>query len=177
MQIVVVESPAKAKTINKYLGPGYQVIASFGHVRDLPPKDGSVDPDQGFDKRQPGGWAYNTLPYIEEQTIHDLGLELQIIFNKGAVMILPTGVNKATGLCAALEKLGISRHNVVGVGDAENDEAFLKMCEASAAVDNALEVVKKQVHVVTQGARGEGVTEIIDRLLADDLATIQVQPA
>jgi len=49
MQIVVVESPAKAKTINKYLGPGYKVIASFGHVRDLPPKDGSVRPDDDFD--------------------------------------------------------------------------------------------------------------------------------
>src|SRR5215510_15740888 len=48
MQIVVVESPAKAKTLNKYLGPGYQVIASFGHVRDLPPKDGSVRPDDDF---------------------------------------------------------------------------------------------------------------------------------
>ena len=49
MQIVVVESPAKAKTINKYLGPGFKVIASFGHVRDLPPKDGSVRPDDDFD--------------------------------------------------------------------------------------------------------------------------------
>src|SRR5499426_636830 len=48
MDVVVVESPAKAKTINKYLGPGYQVLASFGHVRDLPPKDGSVDPDANF---------------------------------------------------------------------------------------------------------------------------------
>jgi DNA topoisomerase-1 len=48
MNIVVVESPAKAKTINKYLGPGYEVLASFGHVRDLPPKDGSVDPEADF---------------------------------------------------------------------------------------------------------------------------------
>ena len=48
MKIVVVESPAKAKTINKYLGSGYEVLASFGHVRDLPPKDGSVDPDHDF---------------------------------------------------------------------------------------------------------------------------------
>ena len=48
MNIVVVELPAKAKTINKYLGPGYEVLASFGHVRDLPPKDGSVDPEQRF---------------------------------------------------------------------------------------------------------------------------------
>ena len=48
MKVVVVESPAKAKTINKYLGKGYEVLASFGHVRDLPPKDGSVDPDADF---------------------------------------------------------------------------------------------------------------------------------
>ena len=49
MNVVVVESPAKAKTINKYLGPGYKVLASFGHVRDLPAKDGSVLPDQDFE--------------------------------------------------------------------------------------------------------------------------------
>jgi DNA topoisomerase-1 len=48
MKVVVVESPAKAKTINKYLGPGYEVLASFGHIRDLPAKDGSVDPDNDF---------------------------------------------------------------------------------------------------------------------------------
>src|SRR3974390_93979 len=48
MNIVVVESPAKAKTINKYLGPGYEVLASFGHIRDLPAKDGSVDPEHDF---------------------------------------------------------------------------------------------------------------------------------
>ncbi len=48
MKVVVVESPAKAKTINKYLGSGYEVLASFGHVRDLPAKDGSVDPDNDF---------------------------------------------------------------------------------------------------------------------------------
>ncbi len=51
MPVVVVESPAKAKTINKYLGPGYTVLASYGHVRDLPPKDGSVDTENDFDMK------------------------------------------------------------------------------------------------------------------------------
>ncbi len=51
MPVVVVESPAKAKTINKYLGDDYTVLASYGHVRDLPPKDGSVDPEHGFDMK------------------------------------------------------------------------------------------------------------------------------
>ena len=49
MPVVVVESPAKAKKINGYLGPAYTVLASYGHVRDLPPKDGSVDTENGFD--------------------------------------------------------------------------------------------------------------------------------
>ena len=48
MDLVIVESPAKAKTINKYLGSNYQVLASYGHVRDLPAKDGSVLPDEEF---------------------------------------------------------------------------------------------------------------------------------
>ena len=61
MNVVIVESPAKAKTINKYLGTDYEVLASFGHVRDLPAKDGSVDPDDDFaddlGRRRQGGQA------------------------------------------------------------------------------------------------------------------------
>src|SRR5690348_10488455 len=76
------------------------------------------------------------------ETIKDLGLELQVIFNKGAVMILPAGVNKATGLAAALGRMGLSPHNAVGIGDAENDHALLALCECGVAVANALPTLK-----------------------------------
>jgi HAD superfamily hydrolase (TIGR01484 family) len=81
-------------------------------------------------------------------TIRDLGLELDVILNKGAVMILPSGVNKGTGLEAALKELQLSAHNVVGVGDAENDHAFLQICECSVAVGNALSSIKERVDLV-----------------------------
>jgi hydroxymethylpyrimidine pyrophosphatase-like HAD family hydrolase len=104
--------------------------------------------------------------------IRSLGLELQVIFNKGAVMVLPSGVNKASGLDAALAELGLSPHNVVGVGDAENDHAFLARCECAVAVDNAIPSLKEHADWVTAGQRGAGVTELIEGLLADDLARL-----
>lgn len=102
-------------------------------------------------------------------TIRDLGLELQVIFNKGAVMVLPAGVNKAFGLRAALDELSLSAHNAVGVGDAENDHAFLSICECSVAVANALPAVKEKADIVTRGDHGKGVAELIDEMIADDL--------
>lgn len=105
-------------------------------------------------------------------TIRELGLELQIIFNKGAVMVLPAGVDKESGLRAALEDLDIAPLNCVGVGDAENDIAFLNLCGMPVAVANALDSVKANAALVTQGARGAGVAELIDRVLATDLAEI-----
>ena len=105
------------------------------------------------------------------ETIRDLGLELQVIFNKGAVMVLPSGMNKAVGLQAALEALDISVHNTVGVGDAENDHAFLKICECSAAVANALPAVKETADIVLAADHGAGVTELIREILTDDLAS------
>jgi hypothetical protein len=107
------------------------------------------------------------------KTIHELGLELQLIFNKGAVMVLPSGVNKAFGLKAALAELSLSPHNVVGVGDAENDHAFLSSCECSVAVANALPRVKETADFVTQADHGAGVIELIDQLLADDLVKLE----
>jgi len=102
--------------------------------------------------------------------IRDLGLDLQVIFNKGSVMVLPSGVNKGTALKAALDELGISVDRVVSVGDAENDLPFLRMSGCSVAVANALSSVKEQSDIVLDTARGEGVTDLINRLLSDDLS-------
>jgi hydroxymethylpyrimidine pyrophosphatase-like HAD family hydrolase len=105
--------------------------------------------------------------------IHTLGLELQIIFNKGAVMILPTGVNKATGLKAALKEMSLSSHNVIGVGDAENDHAFMESCERAVAVANALPALKEKADLVTRAPHGAGVAEVIEELLRDDLRELE----
>jgi hydroxymethylpyrimidine pyrophosphatase-like HAD family hydrolase len=120
------------------------------------------------------GIMATSVPYetLTLEIIRDMSLELQIIFNKGAVMVLPTGVNKASGLRAALARLGFSAHNAVGMGDAENDEAFLKLCEKSVAVDNALETVKKQADVVVRGVASAGVIEVIERLIVNDLQDV-----
>jgi HAD superfamily hydrolase (TIGR01484 family) len=104
-----------------------------------------------------------------QEAIHELGLGWHIIFNKGNAMALPSSVTKATGLRVALDELGMSHHNVVGIGDAENDHAFLEMCECAVAVANALPAVQKRADITTEGERSAGVIEIIEQLLADDL--------
>jgi hypothetical protein len=106
------------------------------------------------------------------EAIRDLGLELHVVFNKGAVMVLPSGVNKATGLKVALETLRLSHHNVVGVGDAENDHAFLTLCELAAVVSNALPALKDEADIVTKGDHGDGVSELCGMLLHDDLRSL-----
>jgi len=91
-------------------------------------------------------------------------------------MVLPASVNKMTGLGAALAELKLSRHNVVGVGDAENDHAFLNCCECSVAVANAIPAIKERVDLVTNGERGAGVVELIDRVLDDELRSLPMIP-
>ncbi len=112
-------------------------------------------------------WTPHETTVLE--VIRELGLELQLIFNKGAVMVLPAGQNKATGLAAALKEMKLSPHNVAAIGDAENDHAFLKLCECSVATANALPMVKESVDFVTGGINGAGVSELIDELIRNDL--------
>jgi hydroxymethylpyrimidine pyrophosphatase-like HAD family hydrolase len=102
--------------------------------------------------------------------IKEMGLDLSIIFNKGAVMILPTGVDKASGLKAAFAALNVPASETIGFGDAENDLPFLKLCGFSVALANALDSVKATADWTTQAARGAGVSELIEQYLATEKA-------
>ena len=105
------------------------------------------------------------------ETIRDLGLDLRIIFNKGGVMVLPDRIDKATGLKVAAAELGVPLSAVVGVGDAENDHAFLETCGCSAAVANALPALKETASIVLDGCAGEGVIELVGRIWGSELRT------
>jgi hydroxymethylpyrimidine pyrophosphatase-like HAD family hydrolase len=100
-----------------------------------------------------------------EATIQAMGLDLRVIPNKRALMVLPPGVDKASGLVAALLELGLTPDDAVAVGDAENDLAMLEACGFSAAVANALPTVKERVNLVTRGDHGAGVAELIEGLV------------
>jgi len=117
-------------------------------------------------------WEPNQTAVLE--AIRDLALELHIVFNKGAVMVLPGNVNKAWGLKRALKPLCLSPHNVVGIGDAENDQAFLGACGCAVAVENALPSVKARADFVVAD-HGAGVIELARLLTETDLRTPELR--
>jgi hydroxymethylpyrimidine pyrophosphatase-like HAD family hydrolase len=101
-----------------------------------------------------------------------LGLEHHVIFNKGAVMVLPPGMNKASGLRVALAELGLSPRNSVACGDGENDHALLELSEYSVATANAVQPLKDAADRVTRETHGDGVLEIVADLIESDLAKL-----
>ena len=107
------------------------------------------------------------------RVIQEMGLELHVIFNRAAVIVVPAGINKASGLEYALRKLGLSRHEVVGVGDSENDHSFLQRCECAATVANAVPSIQKIAALVTKGRNGAGLVELVDELIATDLSRME----
>src|SRR5262245_44698877 len=98
--------------------------------------------------------------------ISELGLACHIVLNKHAVMALPVGVTKATGLAVALREMGETELETCGIGDAENDLPFLDSCGLAVAVANALDSVKRIADVVTEAGHGAGVAEFVARLIA-----------
>jgi phosphoglycolate phosphatase (TIGR01487 family) len=100
--------------------------------------------------------AANVLSIIQR-----LRLKMQVILNKDSAMVLPAGVNKASGMTAAANRLGVKLDEIVGVGDAENDHEFLRICGFGVAVANALDALKAEADLVTTLPNGAGVTELI----------------
>ena len=104
--------------------------------------------------------------------IRDTGVERTLVFNKGALMLLPGGVTKGTGLDAALTVLALSAHNMVGIGDAENDHAFLAMSECAVAVADAIPALRERADYVTRAPGPRGVIEFLHEHLVNDLAAL-----
>lgn len=107
-----------------------------------------------------------------QEEIHRLGLECQLVYNRDAVMILPAGVSKGSGLLEALAALGVSHHNTIAVGDAENDHSLLSACEFGAAVADSVEGLRRHADLVLEQPDGEGVIALLDRLARADDASL-----
>jgi hydroxymethylpyrimidine pyrophosphatase-like HAD family hydrolase len=110
------------------------------------------------------------------RTIHEMGLDLQIVFNKHSVMVLPATVNKATGLSVALDEFGETAEATVAVGDAENDLVMFGLAGCGVAVGNALSSVKERADLVMAGRAGDGVRELIGAIVENDLS-VALAPA
>ena len=104
--------------------------------------------------------------------IRETGVERTLVFNKGALMLLPGGVTKGTGLLAALAMMELSPHNTVAIGDAENDHAFLSLAECAVAVADAIPALRERADYVTRGGAGVGVVEFIETHILHDLVQL-----
>jgi hydroxymethylpyrimidine pyrophosphatase-like HAD family hydrolase len=113
--------------------------------------------------------TWDPFEAVVVRTIHEMELDLQIVFNKHSVMVLPASVNKATGLSTALDVLGETAEATVAVGDAENDLVMLRMVGCGVAVANALASVKNRADLVMDEPAGAGVRQLIHEIVVDDL--------
>ena len=113
-------------------------------------------------------------PFAEAalSAIRETGVERTLVFNKDALMLLPGGVTKGTGLAAVLGALELSPHNMVGIGDAENDHAFLAMSECAVAVSDAVPALRERADYVTRAPAARGVVEFIEEHVLRDLVDI-----
>ena len=98
---------------------------------------------------------------VAVEALAEAGLDHQVVHNRGAAMILPAGATKGSGLAVALDELGLSPHNVVAVGDAENDLSLLRAAEVGAAVADAVPSVAEHSDLVLDAPDGRGVAELL----------------
>lgn len=160
----------------------YTPATGLQHLLGEPPSDAFVD-----DLRDRDVWPLSVGQVIvatwhpHEHAVLDAisrhGLELNVIFNRSAVMVLPPDITKASGLAVALRELRRSARNTICAGDAENDQSMFHMCERSVAVANAIPSVQAHADLVTHSQNGSGVVELVDRLLATDLCELDTSPS
>ena len=101
------------------------------------------------------------VEHVVLDEVRRLGLDCQLVRNRSELMVLPAGVSKGTGLVEALDELGLSAHNTIAVGDAENDHSLLEVAEIGVAVDNAVESLKHHADLVLDLPDGAGVAELL----------------
>lgn len=158
------------------LGMFDMVVAENGSLLHLPPANATFElgaaPPPAFSAAldrwgvpyTPGRImiaSYRSYEQPVRAAMTELDLQRDIILNKNDLMVLPPGVDKASGLQAGLERLGIAAAAVVGIGDAENDLALFRAVGLRVAVGNALDVLKAQADLVMQAPNGAGVTEFV----------------
>jgi hydroxymethylpyrimidine pyrophosphatase-like HAD family hydrolase len=95
------------------------------------------------------------------EVVRELGLDCRLVRNRGELMVLPAGVTKGTGLLQALGELGLSPHNAIGVGDAENDHSLLDACEVGVAVANAVDALRAHADMILTLPDGQGVADLL----------------
>jgi HAD superfamily hydrolase (TIGR01484 family) len=103
------------------------------------------------------------------------GLDAQLVYNRSALMVLPEGVSKGTGMVHALGRLELSRHSTIAIGDAENDHSLLQAAEIGVAVGNAVPALKAHADICLEGANGDAVAAFLRGPVLED--TMAVQPA
>jgi hydroxymethylpyrimidine pyrophosphatase-like HAD family hydrolase len=103
---------------------------------------------------------------VVRAAIDELKLDVQVVLNKGSAMVLPRGIDKASGLVAVCESMQIRLEDVVGIGDAENDLPLLMAAGLAVATSNALPEVKQIANLVTEGEDGDGVAEFVEQLVS-----------
>jgi hydroxymethylpyrimidine pyrophosphatase-like HAD family hydrolase len=133
------------------------VIEAFREIGATEVKSGRVVVSAKEDKRR-----------IQE-ALARRNLNWKVIRNRGDLLILPRGIDKASGLAALLVEFDLAAHNVAAIGDAENDRPMIEFCGLGAAVANAVPILKANARMVTRGRAGRGMIELIEAILRDDV--------
>jgi hypothetical protein len=119
-----------------------------------------------------------TRDYAEQarRALVAVGARMDLVFNRGFLMLVPPGVSKATGVQRAIRLLGLTSHDVLSIGDAENDLDFLETCDWRACPENALPEVKQRVDWVFPGENGTSVTQAIDQRILPEMLPVADSP-